>query len=259
MSDEVVPKPGMPNPAPRVDVPQSAPPGVSEAAWRESSAQDDVAAGPDDALTRRSFLQSSALAAASLTVLGTEVGCGSTPEPSPSPDPTAGPEDTPTGTPSSLLPKPVTEFELVLWVNGQELTVELEARETLAEVLRNRLGLMGTHIGCDRGACGACTVLLDGRPVVSCSMLAVEALGHELTTIEGLATASGLHPLQEAFVAHDALQCGFCTSGMLMSSKALLDSHPAPDETTIRSALSGNLCRCGTYPRIFSAIQAVAS
>lgn len=211
--------------------------------------------GPEPSPTRRTFLQGSALAAASLVVIQGGIGCGTEPgDSSPSPSPSA--EPTPTATP---LTSPVTDFSLVLWVNGAEVEVEIEARETLVEVLRNRLGLMGTHIGCDRGACGACTILLDGKPVISCSMLAVEALGHELTTVEGLVADGTLHPLQEAFVQHDALQCGFCTSGMLMSSKALLDRNPTPDETSIRAALSGNLCRCGTYPRIFSAIQAAST
>lgn len=213
------------------------------------------AQGQETAPTRRAFLHGSALAAASLVALQGGIGCGSDPA-DPSPSPTPEVEPTPTATP---LASPVTDFSLVLWVNGTEVEVEIEARETLVEVLRNRLGLMGTHIGCDRGACGACTILLDGRPVISCSMLAVEALGHELTTVEGLAEGGTLHPLQKAFVQHDALQCGFCTSGMLMSSKALLDQNPMPDEATVRAALSGNLCRCGTYPRIFNAIQAAAT
>ena len=141
-----------------------------------------------------------------------------------------------------------------LKVNGKEQTVQIEPRTTLAEALRIHLGMTGTKIICDRGACSGCTVWLDKMPVNSCMTLAVDAMGHEVTTIEGLAADGGEpHPLQDAFVKHDALQCGFCTPGMVMSCAALLEKNPHPSEHDVRHAISGNLCRCGTYPRIFAA------
>jgi aerobic-type carbon monoxide dehydrogenase small subunit (CoxS/CutS family) len=115
------------------------------------------------------------------------------------------------------------------------------------------LGLTGTKVACDRGACSACTVWLDGKPIVSCMFLAIDAAGHRVTTIEGLARGDDLHPVQAAFIAHDALQCGFCTPGMVMSCAALLDSVPAPTDAEVRAAISGHLCRCGTYPHVIAA------
>ena len=140
-----------------------------------------------------------------------------------------------------------------LHVNGKEHTVQLEPRTTLADALRNHLGMTGTKVICDRGACSGCTVWLDKTPVNSCMTLAVDAIGHEVTTIEGLETAGEPHPLQTAFVKHDAMQCGFCTPGMVMSCAALLEKNPHPSENDVRHAISGNLCRCGTYPKIFAA------
>ena len=149
--------------------------------------------------------------------------------------------------------------ELELRVNGRALRGEAEPRMTLADFLRDRLGLTGTHLGCEHGVCGACTVLLDGRSVRSCLLLAVQAEGHELTTVEGLAPAEGeLHPVQEAFAAHHALQCGFCTPGFLMSVCELLADNPSPSEGEIRQHLSGNLCRCTGYQNIVEAVQAAA-
>lgn len=149
---------------------------------------------------------------------------------------------------------------ITLQVNGHKKQARVEPRSTLADVLRDQLGLTGTKIGCDRGACGACTVLLDGTAVTSCMTLALDAQGARIETVEGLAASvedeAGLHPLQRAFVEYDALQCGFCTSGMIMSCKALLDRQPNPSEEEIRVATSGNLCRCGTYPKVFEAVRA---
>ena len=144
-------------------------------------------------------------------------------------------------------------------VNGQPRSVEVPARRTLAEALRGDLGLTGTKVGCNRAECGSCTVVLDGRAVFSCSVLAVEAAGRRVETVEGLAGAAGLHPLQEAFIQHDAVQCGICIPGMLMSLKALLDTSLIPSEDDIRQAVGGNLCRCGTYPNTVKAAQAAAS
>jgi aerobic-type carbon monoxide dehydrogenase small subunit (CoxS/CutS family) len=149
--------------------------------------------------------------------------------------------------------------ELEVSVNGRALRGEAEPRMTLADFLRDRLGLTGTHLGCEHGVCGACTVLLDGRSVRSCLLLAVQAVGHELTTVEGLAAADGtLHPVQEAFSEHHGLQCGFCTPGFLMSVCELLADNPSPDEQEIREHLSGNLCRCTGYQNIVEAVQAAA-
>jgi aerobic-type carbon monoxide dehydrogenase small subunit (CoxS/CutS family) len=146
-----------------------------------------------------------------------------------------------------------------LKVNGKDYRVEVEHRHTLAEVLRDQLGLTGTKIGCDRGECGACTVIINGRNMYSCSQLAVWMEGKEILTIEGLAKGDKLDPLQEAFIEHDGPQCGFCTSGQIMSGKALLLKNPKPDEAQARRALSGNLCRCGNYNREVAAVLAAAT
>jgi xanthine dehydrogenase YagT iron-sulfur-binding subunit len=152
-----------------------------------------------------------------------------------------------------------------LSVNGREVSVRVDPATTLVELLRNDLGLTGTKVGCDRGACSACTVWLDGEPASSCMTLVLDARGRKITTIEGLADGDTLHPVQQAFVEHDALQCGFCTPGMVMSCAALLNRKPDDNwQRTVRlddvkSAISGHLCRCGTYPNIFKAMLAVAN
>jgi aerobic-type carbon monoxide dehydrogenase small subunit (CoxS/CutS family) len=144
-------------------------------------------------------------------------------------------------------------------VNGTEHLVEVEDRWTLVELLRDHLGLTGTKIGCDRGECGACTVLLDDKPIYSCSNLAIWADGKSVVTVEGLAKNGALDPLQQAFIEHDAAQCGFCTSGQLMTAKALLagNPHPTPDEA--RTAMAGNLCRCANYNRYIEAVVAAGA
>lgn len=143
-------------------------------------------------------------------------------------------------------------------VNGEEHAVLADPRDTLLELLRERLGLTGTKEGCSNGNCGTCTVLIDGSPVNACLMLAMEAPGHEIVTIEGLSHGS-LHPIQEALVTHGGTQCGFCTPGIVLSAKALLDSNPQPTEDEIRHAIAGNLCRCTGYDKIVKAIAAVAA
>ena len=149
--------------------------------------------------------------------------------------------------------------EVVLRVNGNELRASAEPRMTLADFLRDELGLTGTHLGCEHGVCGACTILLDGRSVRSCLMLAVQAVGAELTTVEGLALPDEpLHPIQEAFSEKHGLQCGFCTPGFLMSVHELLADVPDPDEAEIRSRLSGNICRCTGYQNIVEAVRYAA-
>lgn len=148
--------------------------------------------------------------------------------------------------------------ELALNVNGTVRTVFVEPRATLASVLRDELDLTGTKVVCDRGACSGCTVWLDGTPVASCMTLAVDAAGHQITTIEGLASGDRLHPVQQAFIEKDAMQCGFCTSGMVMTTAALLNRKPDPTLDDVKQAVSGNLCRCATYPQIFEATLAAA-
>ena len=145
-----------------------------------------------------------------------------------------------------------------LKVNGETHEVAVQPWRTLLEVLRESLGLTGAKRGCDEGDCGACTVLMDGEAVPSCLVLAVEAQGKEITTIEGLAQDGKLHPIQEAFVKYGALQCGFCTPGMILSAKALLDKNPKSKEEEIRLAIAGNLCRCTGYVKIIEAIGAAA-
>ncbi len=147
---------------------------------------------------------------------------------------------------------------IALRVNGVKYRVDIEHRETLAEVLRDELGLTGVKIGCNRSECGACTVIMDGKAVYSCSQLALWADGKEIITIEGLAQGDGLHPIQRAFIEYDGMQCGFCTPGQIMAAKALLDKNPRPTELEVRHALSGNLCRCGAYNHIFEAVLAAA-
>jgi aerobic carbon-monoxide dehydrogenase small subunit len=143
-------------------------------------------------------------------------------------------------------------------INGEEVEFLCEPRQSLLEVLRETLGLTGAKEGCNNGNCGACNVILDGALVNSCLVLAVEINGRHLTTIEGIATARGLHPLQEKFIAHAALQCGFCTPGFIVASKALLDRNPNPRESEVREWLAGNLCRCTGYDRIVRAVMDAA-
>ena len=144
-----------------------------------------------------------------------------------------------------------------LKINGQEYEVAVPPNRTLLELLREDLMLTGTKEGCDDGVCGACTVLVDGAPVRSCLLLAVEAENREVTTIEGLAEREKLHPIQQAFVDHGAIQCGYCSPGMILTAKALLDKNPAPSEQDIKLAISGNFCRCTGYNKIVTAIEAV--
>ncbi len=143
-------------------------------------------------------------------------------------------------------------------VNGSQKEVTVEPQDTLADILRDHLQLTGTKVVCNRGACSACTVLLDEEPVNSCMILVLDAVGKEIRTIESLAKNGELHPLQQAFIDHDASQCGFCTPGMLMSCTHLLQTNPHPTLKDIKRATSGNLCRCGTHPHVFKAVQEVA-
>ena len=147
------------------------------------------------------------------------------------------------------------KISVSLAVNGKPVSAEVESRTLLVEFLRERLQLTGTHVGCDTAQCGACTVLVDGKPVKSCSMLAVQAQGAAVTTIEGLATNGTLHPMQAAFKKHHGLQCGFCTPGMVLSAVGLAGQYKDPTEAQIREALDGNFCRCTGYHNIVKAVQ----
>lgn len=149
-------------------------------------------------------------------------------------------------------------MRVTLQVNGEARALDIDPRRTLLAVLREDLGLTGAKCGCNQGVCGTCTVLADGRPIRACLALAAAMSGRAVTTIEGLAAAGELHPVQRAFVEHGALQCGFCTPGMVLAAKALLDEDPDPDVDTIRHALGGNLCRCTGYVKIVDAVRACA-
>jgi aerobic carbon-monoxide dehydrogenase small subunit len=153
---------------------------------------------------------------------------------------------------------PPRTHTVAVTVNGERRSAEVEPRMLLVHFLRETLGLRGTHIGCDTSSCGACTVLMDGVPIKSCTALAVQADGREITTVEGLESAEGLHPIQTAFHEEHGLQCGFCTPGMMLSSVALLRENPDPSEEEIRWALSGNVCRCTGYQNIVKAVRAAA-
>ncbi|MBP1748529.1 MAG: aerobic-type carbon monoxide dehydrogenase, small subunit CoxS/CutS-like protein [Deltaproteobacteria bacterium] len=149
----------------------------------------------------------------------------------------------------------MTKKLIMLNVNNTPYEIAAEPNRTLAQVLREDLNLPGTKIGCGMGDCGACTVIMNGRPVNSCLVLAVQANGAEITTIEGVADGQNLHPIQESFVNNGAIQCGFCTPGMILSAKSLLAKNPSPTEAEIRTAISGNLCRCTGYQKIVEAVQ----
>ena len=160
------------------------------------------------------------------------------------------------GAPAKAKVLPAKKVPVTLNVNGKERKLSIEPRVTLLRALRNELDTTGSKEVCDRGACGACSVMIDGALVASCMTLALDAAGgQKITTIEGLSDGDKLHPIQAAFVKHDALQCGFCTPGMVMACKALLDKEKSPTLTQIKRGLSGNICRCGTYNRIFAAVQ----
>ncbi|MBI5849539.1 MAG: (2Fe-2S)-binding protein [Planctomycetes bacterium] len=190
----------------------------------------------ESGFSRRSFLKGASIAAA--------VGGGATAA-------DQALRTTPDG-PRKLEPG---QHELALRINGVERKLQVEPRTTLLDALRDTLDLTGTKKICDRGACGGCTVLLDGEPINACLTLAFDAEGRDVNTIEGLAEGNVLHPVQAAFVHCDAMQCGFCTPGFVMSAVACLNRHPSPSRETIRKELSGNICRCGTYGRVVDAVE----
>jgi aerobic-type carbon monoxide dehydrogenase small subunit (CoxS/CutS family) len=195
--------------------------------------------------SRREFIKGTTTLVSTLPLAGVLAGCGD-------PQPDAPIEPLERIDPEAL-PAPASLVNITLSINGTVYPLQVEPRLTLNAAIRDVIGLTGTKLGCDRAACGACTVHLDGTPVLSCTTLAVEADGRSILTIEGLATGDELHPIQEAFIEQDALQCGFCTPGMVMACKALLDHNLNPTEDDVRRATAGNLCRCGTYPHVFQA------
>jgi aerobic-type carbon monoxide dehydrogenase small subunit (CoxS/CutS family) len=190
-------------------------------------------------VSRRQFLRGSALTAAGTTILNSGL-LGHTAE---------------TPTSDAVGPEPVA---ITMRVNGKDHQLSVEPRTTLADALRDTLHLTGTKVVCDRGACSACTVWLDGTPVNSCLTFALDVGRREVTTIEGLGTPDRMHPVQAAFVEFDAAQCGYCTPGMVMSTAALLKANPNPSLEDVQHAIRGNLCRCGTYPKVFEAALAAA-
>jgi len=210
---------------------------MSEDDWVTAARGDEEPGG----ISRRSFFRGSGIAAVGLTVMdgfreaaqSVGVGAGAL---------VLGPE----------------AIALTLSINGRDVSIRADPATTLAQVLRDELGLTGTKIGCDRGACSACTVWLDGDVASSCMTLAFDARGRKITTIEGLARRDTLHPVQQAFVENDAMQCGFCTPGMVMSCAALVDRNPDCSLDDVKEAISGHLCRCGAYPNIFKATMAAA-
>ena len=165
----------------------------------------------------------------------------------------------PSVTDAAAQPVGLKEAVIQLNVNDQIYRLKVKSNWTLLEVLRRELGLTGTKKGCDRGNCGACTVIIDGRPVYACSLLAIGMEGKKILTLEGLADGEKLHPIQKAFSEHGGYQCGFCTPGQIMATKALLDKNPKPTEKEVRAGLAGNLCRCGAYPKIIESVLAVSS
>lgn len=204
-------------------------------------------AGRDkSALSRRAFIKGAGVAAAAVAGIGAVLPAGAEDSTQKTSEP---------GVLERIGPGAQT-IELI--VNGSKMRVAVEPRVTLADALRNHLGLTGTKVVCDRGACGACTVHLDGRPVTACMIFAFDARGHEITTIEGLGSADRMDPLQSAFVSNDALQCGFCTPGMVMAMAAELKRNPSANLDAIKRAVAGNICRCGTYPHVFKAALAVS-
>ena len=195
--------------------------------------------------TRREWAVASLCAGFALCLFG----CGGRQpqEPAPAPKPHPDPAPDPPGP---------SEYDIVLAVNGRDRSLRVDARVTLLDALRERLGRTGTKKGCDHGQCGACTVHVDGRRINSCMQLAIMSQGQRITTIEGLATGAGLHPMQAAFIEHDGFQCGYCTPGQIMSAVAMLAEGRATTDDEVREAMSGNLCRCGAYPNIIAAIAA---
>ncbi len=191
---------------------------------------------PAEGVSRRTFLKGAGIAAAAVGVSGVDV---------------AG--ETPSSQESLIVGPGPVPFQLT--INGDTRSIEVPPSTTLLDLLRDKLGMTGSKRVCDRGSCGACTVMFDGKIVDSCSILAIDAVGREITTIEGIGTPENLSALQQAFIECDALQCGFCTPAMVVSCTALLNDNAKPTRDEIRAGISGNLCRCGTYINVFEAVE----
>ena len=202
----------------------------------------DLPDPPEDNVSRRDFLKglSGSMAATAVLMTGDEE------------------KSEAQGVPAATGTRLKGTVRVTLNINGEAKTADVEPRTTLLNTLRDHLDLTGAKKVCDRGSCGACTVIADGKPIYSCSMLAVDAQGKKITTVEGLGSPENMSPVQEAFVEHDALMCGFCTPGFVMSCTALLHKNPNPTLAQVKEACSGNICRCGTYPRVFEAALAAA-
>jgi xanthine dehydrogenase YagT iron-sulfur-binding subunit len=199
--------------------------------------KDELPEGPErSGVSRRDFLKSAGVGGLAATVVGAAEAAAQTSGPG-----VIGPG----------------EVAIQLTVNGRRVDLRIEPRVTLLDAIRNRADITGNKRGCDRGACGACTMIVDGRAVYACSTLAIESQGKQIRTIDGLANGDRLHPVQQAFHDHDALMCGFCTPGFIMASVALLEKHPNPTPDQLRKGLDGNICRCGTFTRIREAVASV--
>lgn len=207
----------------------------------KNPSEENLTSKEKKALSRRAFLKGAGVTTAGTVALGSGL-VSFTVADNPAKTNVMGPGDT----------------KVQLEINGRSQTVWVEPRTTLADALRNELNLTGTKVVCDRGSCSACTVWINDKPVNSCMTLAVDAEGQKITTVEGLAKDGKLHPVQEAFIEHDAAMCGYCTPGMLMSTAALLERNPNPTLEDVKAATSGNLCRCGTHPKVFEATLAAA-
>jgi aerobic-type carbon monoxide dehydrogenase small subunit (CoxS/CutS family) len=212
--------------------------------------QRDEGPPPADNVSRRDFLRGLGGGIAATAVVATGVAVA---------EPTgAAPPPAQDGVPAARGRRLKGRVRVTLNVNGEERTADVEPRTTLLNTLRDHLDLTGAKKICDRGSCGGCTVMADGRPVYSCMMLAVDAQDRKITTVEGLGTPEKMHPVQAAFVEHDGLMCGFCTPGFVVSCVALIQHNPNPTLEDVKRACSGNVCRCGTYPRVFEAALAAA-
>lgn len=211
---------------------------------RNGECGDNESCGCRTGFSRRSFMKSMGISAAATAAGGAVVGTAAFTG-------TAIAAAEPGGSIRSFGPSP---FPVRLSINGQPATIEIDGTTTLLDALRWRMNLTGPKSVCDRGACGACSVLLDGQLVTACMILAIDAVGREVTTVEGLCTGEDLDPVQAAFVRHDAAQCGFCTPGLVIAGRALLNANPRPSLEQIKAGLSGNLCRCGTYTNVFNAL-----
>jgi xanthine dehydrogenase YagT iron-sulfur-binding subunit len=209
---------------------------VPEATIDAMPDEDHIDPSPQSNVSRREFLKIGTIAAAAPAVLGTQAAEAQ-------------------NKPQVFGPGPVP---VTLTINARKYTAQLEPRVTLLDAMRERFELTGAKRVCDRGECGACTVLMDGRAVYACSILAIDAQGRQITTVESLGSPENLHPIQRAFVDHDASQCGFCTPGFVVAAKAVLDKHPHPTPEQIVHGLSGNFCRCGTYQGLRAAMAQVA-